>query len=127
MAGRLSKSSVITRTAVVGFHAWHSAPEDVAYLRSQHRHLFGIRVEVSVKHSDREVEFHTLKRDIEVLAMPNTFEHTESAGEYMFGARSCEMIAKELGDALSGKAHGYRVLSVEVDEDGENTGRVWWG
>lgn len=119
--------SVITRLGVIGFHQWDNAPEEVAYLRHPHRHVFGIRVEVRVRLQDREVEFHMLNRDLRKV-LEEKFETDEGLehGEYQFGGQSCEMIGHTIGEALQAHPYRYNVLSVEVDEDGENTSRLWW-
>jgi hypothetical protein len=93
-----------------GFHHWEQAPEEVAYLRSSHRHLFGFRVEVEVSHSEREVEYHQLQKEAIGLSYPILAE-AESSGS------SCETMASQLYTRLE-KA-GYSVYSVAVDEDGE--------
>ena len=109
-------TTVWLTTSMIGFHAWPGAPEAVAYLRTPHRHRFGVRVEVSVRGSDREVEFHLLKREVHDL-LPTAFEREADTGEYRFGSMSCEMISGEVFSALS--RAGYLITSVTVDEDGE--------
>ncbi len=109
-------TTVWLTTAVTGFHAWPDAPDAVAYLRAQHRHRFGVRVEVLVDHDHRDVEFHMLKREVHEH-LPLEFERDAETGEYAFGALSCEHIATALFLALNNG--GYRVASVTVDEDGE--------
>ena len=106
------RTSVIVTHKQVGFHHWPNAPKEVDYLRHPHRHEFTIKVCVQVLHSDREVEFHTLQREIRALFRT----------EHDFGASSCEHIAKDMVDQLYDA--GYRPEWVEVWEDGENGARV---
>lgn len=105
--------TVIATYSLVGYHRWPNAPEPRKYLSSKHRHLFGLRLEVNVKDSDREIEFHDV---VDWLQKQWTHGHD-------FGASSCEAIAEELiarfvadfGDDLAG---GW--VGAEVWEDGEN-------
>jgi hypothetical protein len=124
---------------LVGFHHFPKAPKEVSYLRKEHRHEFHFKVSVEVTHDNREIEFHTLKRDclniLEVLYTTNDYS------ELTFGAQSCEMIAAKLLAILveNKKYDSYptiderisihpvmqrRQIIVEVSEDGENCGIV---
>jgi hypothetical protein len=77
----------------------------VAFLRERHRHVFHVRGELEVTHTDREVEFILLKRELErVIASING----ETTLEW-----SCEHWALYLLGAL-------QLDRVEVSEDGEN-------
>lgn len=104
---------------VVGFHYWVDAPLECVYLRTTHRHEFHVRVEVSVGHNNRQIEFIALKE-----AAKKIFISMAVLGSfgYDFGQRSCEMMAAELDSKLV--VQGYAVRSVEVSEDGENGGGV---
>lgn len=104
-------TSVFIRTSFIGFHRWVDAPPHVEYLRDYHRHVFGIRVGVSVfGKMNREIEFITLKEEI------NAFLQTELANRrFEF---SCEQIGELIVDHLVGK--GHRPTFVEVNEDEEN-------
>ncbi len=113
---------VMIRFDVVGFHCWPDAKGPVEYLSAQHRHLFKFHLEVQVTHENRAIEFHTLKRA--TLATMHDHFHSER-GEFQFGARSCEHIARELGNELCAQ-FGYEVRVVEVWEDGECGARVEW-
>lgn len=91
------------------WHRWSTAPDDVAFLRNYHRHLFHVRLGVEVGHGDREVEFFQLKRQL-ATHLTETW-----AGRYF--EASCEMIAQELLDK-------FTAAYVEVSEDGENGAAV---
>ena len=54
--------SVFFRTSFVAFHRWSDAPDDHAYLRDVHRHVFYVEGSVAVTHANRDVEFISLKR-----------------------------------------------------------------
>lgn len=110
-----SKQTVIVTARVVGFHFWAAAPDEVSYLRANHRHEFHLRVEANVTDGDREVEFHILKRLVR-----------EATGggelEIEYGPMSCEHIAVQLATKL--KELGTTVSAIEVFEDGECGARV---
>jgi hypothetical protein len=111
----MKRIEVFCRTQTVGFHHWPNAPEQVDYLRSNHRHVFHITVAVSVKHTDRDVEFITLRKDVD-----NYFQSRSK----QFGPESCEMIADRVQTYLEKK--DYRVTRVTVSEDNENGATVYY-
>jgi hypothetical protein len=90
-----------------GFHSWPDAPEDVAFLRNNHRHLFKARARIETVHADRELEFFQVKRVLESLGQP--------------GQVSCEEMSRRFVMFLTNK-YGPRKMEVEVWEDGENGG-----
>ena len=45
---------------VPGLHYWPGAHDARDYLRSPHRHLFGIAATLEVRHDERDVEWHDL-------------------------------------------------------------------
>ena len=100
---------------VEGLHHWPGAPARRFYLRTPHRHQFGFRVETTVTHDDREIEFHDL-RD-QAMQMVRDVGPRYEFQMIDFGARSCEHIARELGAALEREYE--RSFVVTVDEDGE--------
>lgn len=95
--------------AIPGIHCYPDAPEDVAYLRSPHRHLFKFKVTLSVFHDDREVEFHQLLN----------WCRAQYQGDLTVDYKSCEMIARELAYKLTCYSATPRYIEVEVSEDGE--------
>ena len=38
----VSKMTLWVTTQLEGFHKWEQAPDEVAYLRERHRHMFGV-------------------------------------------------------------------------------------
>ena len=98
---------------VPGFHCWPDAPDHRAYLRNEHRHLFHVKVTTSVKHDDREIEFHDL-----LDAAKELFDTGD-------GTWSCERMASRLSAELA-QQFG-RSFRVDVSEDGECGAAVWTG
>lgn len=98
---------VYSSLRVEGFHNWPDAPDQVAFLRNTHRHMFHIRAYKQVDHADRDVEFILLGR--EVREGLDVMYGTPCG----FGTMSCEMIAHSLIEALE-------LDACEVSEDGEN-------
>ena len=115
------KKTIFVNTSFEGIHCYPSAPEGVEFLRTPHRHIFGVRVEIEVYHNDRELEFILLKRKIN-----SWFEARTINNVWQMGALSCERVASDLiaflqRDLDKGQE---RYMSVSVDEDGENGATV---
>lgn len=108
------KNYVVIKTQFEGFHYWKDAPEEVKFLRDLHRHIFHVRVEVPVKHENRDVEIILLKRFIDTLCSILT-EPIKKKG------LSCEQIATTIAKVTAVKYNINR-CAVEVLEDGENGG-----
>lgn len=108
------KNYVVVKTQFEGFHYWKDAPEEVKFLRDLHRHIFHVRVEVPVKHENRDVEIILLKRFIDTFCSILT-EPIEKKG------LSCEQIATMIAKITAVKYNVNR-CAVEVLEDGENGG-----
>lgn len=118
------KTTIVVKFGVPGFHRWDGAPEGVAYLRQVHRHIFTYRVAVAVNSHNREVEFHTLQAHCSQI-LGDKYDAMPGAAEgYMFGSRSCEMLAREMGEEL--QAINIKAVWVECFEDDENGARVEW-
>lgn len=97
------------RFRVPGFHSWPDAPEERAYLRERHRHLFHVSVQVEVDHASREIEFHDLL-DFCKMAWPMA---EDGSNDW-----SCETMGELMMGGLRRKYPG-RCVVVEVWEDGE--------
>lgn len=89
---------------------------DVSFLGTPHRHIFHFRVEMSVTHDDRDVEFIQAKR---------IMERWFSDGTLQLDYKSCEMIARDLYNKCIEMWPG-RDYTIEVSEDGENGCRMIW-
>lgn len=100
---------IFVTTQFEALHRWKDAPEETAFLRQFHRHLFKVRLEVSVTHNDRDLEFLDVKSELDFNCAQID---KEDAG-------SCEMIAQELLRKMS-KVYPNRKMTCEVSEDGEN-------
>lgn len=95
--------------SVPGIHRYPNAPDEVAYLRNEHRHIFQYKVTLEVTHDNREVEFHMLKNELTGL-----FKSGVVKADY----KSCEMLASDVMDYLD-KNYPNRYAEVDVSEDGE--------
>lgn len=107
------KSTIIVTHRVTGFHFWPDAPEARGYLSHRHRHQFLIIVGHAVAHDDRAIEFHDLQDAVRGLFSKEVMD---------FGAKSCEMIAKDIAGGL--RLLNYRPAWVECWEDEENGARI---
>jgi len=87
---------------------------DVSFLASLHRHIFHFRVDISVSHSNRDIEFIQFKRWLENLYNQGTLQ---------LNYKSCEMIADDLYAQIS-STYSNRDVIIEVSEDGENGCRI---
>lgn len=108
------KRSIFVSLQVEGSHRYKEAPQEVAFLRSYHRHMFGVRVKMEVFHDDRELEFILVKRFIQRFFNDNPIHDVDW---------SCEMIADKLHRVLVDH-YGDRDMTIVVDEDGENGAEV---
>ena len=115
-SGQLMESDKITEIVVTlsfeGIHCWPECPfEEVAFLRSPHRHIFTVQALAEVRHSDRDIEIIMLKRSIQRYLR-------ETYGDpCQLGRMSCEMLAGVLADQ-------FGLSSCTVLEDGENGAKV---
>lgn len=95
-------------TQFEGFHYYINAPNDVSFLRNNHRHMFHITCYVEQFHDNRDIEYIQFKRWL------------ESSIASFINDKSCEQLAMAIKDIIHGK-YGYnRKINVEVTEDGEN-------
>lgn len=107
-------TNVIVTTAIEGLHCWPDAKKifpEVGFLSDLHRHIFHITLKKQVFHNDRDIEFIMFKRDVETYLREKYYRQDYRC--YMFGAKSCEMIAKELLEK-------FQCVYVSVWEDNEN-------
>ncbi len=95
-----------------GIHKYPAALDDsklaeVSFLGYPHRHMFHFKVEISVFHDDRDIEFILFKRELE-----NLFDD----GVLQLDYKSCEMISDDLAEYIVEKYPG-RSLTITVSED----------
>ena len=105
---------IFIKFAREGIHCYPSAPDDVAFLRNPHRHIFYFRVDIQFFHDDREIEFIIFKRKVEGYYEP---------GVLQFDSKSCETIAHDLHAKIKRDFPG-RAMVIEVSEDDENGARI---
>lgn len=107
-------------TTFTAQHRWEDAPDEVSFLKDDHRHEFHVTVTIEQFHDDRDVEYIMFKRALDEWLAEYPAEGV-SGGK--LGEKSCEMMAKdiieqfifdEVPDAMN------RYITVEVLEDGEN-------
>lgn len=115
-----TKTMIGIKLKVEGVHYFPKADEiagfEVNYLKSFHRHNFGIECTMEVNHDNRDVEFIMLKHRVEEYLCGKYFDQNYHC--LNFKAMSCEMIAKELLTA-------FGFCYVKVDEDDENYAEVF--
>jgi len=99
--------------ALPGIHCYPEAPEEVSYLRSPHRHMFGFKVGVNVTHANRDIEFHMFKN----------WCIKQYGASLELNNKSCEMIAQELA-TLVRTTWGTPRIEIEVWEDQECGARL---
>lgn len=105
--------TIIVKTQFEACHRWPDAPDEVAFLRNLHRHMFFVEAELAVSHNDRELEFFIVKDRIRNFLTALMLEYA-NAGNDTF---SCEDIAEAVLSEIEAK-------SVTVYEDNENGARV---
>lgn len=104
----LGKKFIFITTQFEGFHQYPNAPYEVSFLKNKHRHIFKLKIWISVNHNDRELEFIMFKWFIDKLIQKNNFNNM-----------SCEMISDELYEKIN-KEYPSREVRIELSEDGEN-------
>jgi len=108
------QTNIIVKLAIDGLHSWPDARQifpEVGFLSDDHRHMFHITLKKKVTHSDRDIEFIMFKRD--VMDYLNMRYYRSDYRSHYFGAKSCEMIARELLEK-------FECEYVSVFEDDEN-------
>ena len=92
-------------------HRWPNAFKEVEYLKNEHRHIFHVKLEITVDNPDREIEFITLKNRLTEFCIM----------KFAPGSiRSCEDMCMEIYSWAGQTMEAYKVYSVTVSEDGEN-------
>lgn len=102
--------NIIVRTQFEDYHKWAEAPEEVAFLKNKHRHIFYVEIKCSVNHNDRELEFFMVKKQLDFFI--------EKGIKTMPEGKSCEMMASKLKQLLEGTYQ--RPFKVAIFEDNEN-------
>lgn len=114
------KTSIYVRTQFAGIHNWPNAPDEVAFLRNPHRHIFHVKVTIPVTHVDRQYEFFMVKKRIDkYISLLLNFTKNQ-CGIPILGSMSCERIATEILSFLRQEYTEVEGIKVEVNEDMEN-------
>ena len=101
---------IIVKTIFEDKHCWPAAPEEVAFLRNIHRHLFNVEVSCEVAHDDRELEFFMVKKVLDEIIRSQILLLPIS--------KSCEQMGLVIKKALKEKYD--REFVVRIFEDNEN-------
>jgi hypothetical protein len=113
----MRKTFIKVRTEFEGFHFYPGASkidERIAFLESEHRHIFKVGVKISVTHLDRELEFFLVKWALQDFIKSGQMNH-----------KSCEMIATDiLANHLIPNYGSDRYYEIVVSEDGESDGII---
>ena len=118
-------TSIKVHTVFEGLHRYPGAPEEVKDLKDLHRHIFHIRFQTTVTHSDRELEFFIVKHAIDSLIRITYPNLSFESNAKNLGACSCEMIAEKIYDGLKEQfGLDKRDTIIEVSEDDNNSGIV---
>jgi 6-pyruvoyl-tetrahydropterin synthase len=108
--------TVFINTRFEGVHRWADAPDGpIEHLRNPHRHEFHVRVEVLVSHDERDVEFLTLKAEVDNWLDDHLSYRNAEVGLLEL---SCESMARKIWEWLG--SEDYTPVAVSVSEDGEN-------
>ena len=110
--------SIIVTNSFKGYHQYKDAPENVAFLKEVHRHIFNVRTTIEVFNNDRDIEFFQLQQHIETFV---NVHYIAVNSQYLAGIHieSCEALAEAVLTHLHSTFPGRRVR-VEVWEDNEN-------
>jgi hypothetical protein len=107
------RTTVVAQFTIEGFHNWPEAPDNLAFLRDRHRHVFHVGVQVRVNHSDRDVEVISLGRAVKA-GLIDHFGDPAELHEW-----SCEHLANWIWSVLFNRM-ALTPVRVTVLEDGEN-------
>lgn len=113
---------IYIKTDFVGLHSWKDCNiEDVKFLKTPHRHKIYVEVHIKVETNDRELEFFTLKKNvdeiIERLYGKDKIKNLEN--------RSMEMICIDIQQELITE-YANRDIRVLCSEDNEVGSYLKW-
>lgn len=95
-----------------GTHCYRGAPDEVAFLRSPHRHVFVCSLRIPVAHDERELEFLLVQRAARTFAEKTWYGN--------LGTMSCEAIAVVIVEWAAQRYGQKGAHTCGVFEDGEN-------
>lgn len=103
------------KTQFEGLHKYEAAPDDVKFLRNEHRHIFKVLAKIEVRHDDRELEFFMVRTALD----------EKINLECLWGRNmSCERMCKQILVWLKELYGIDRRYMVRVQEDDENYAEV---
>jgi hypothetical protein len=124
------ETEITVKYKFVGFHRWPAAPEVVSFLRTQHRHIFVVRVGIRIPEDatdNRPLEFFMVQAAVRDAVMANTSAACPEGRD--LATTSCEMFAKVLLEylpaVLISMNREAKILWVSVSEDDENTSTAY--
>lgn len=106
----MTKKFIWITTQFEGFHSYPDAPDEVAFLRDSHRHIFHVRIQIEVQHNERDIEFILFKRFIDNICIPELDKNDLG---------SCETISDNLYKSIN-LVYPNRQAVITVSEDNEN-------
>jgi hypothetical protein len=114
-------TKVVWCTTTFNFlHHWPEATGSVEYLKWPHRHQMFVKLGLYVKGSNREVEFITVKHELDSY-ISFKWPHINPNGVPVIYTYSCEHIAEKIAQYFNSLDNlGYHVAEISVSEDGEN-------
>lgn len=86
-------------------HCYPDAPKAVSHLRNEHRHTFVVKVQIEVKHSNRDLEFYMVKDYLDRVVKKKNMN-----------SASCEKINDKFYKSIE-KKYGKRKVVIETSED----------
>lgn len=102
---------VVVNFRFAGLHNWPECPfDDLAFLRSIHRHEFHVCCKKIVSHDDRDIEVICFKGQIEDWLKA---QYPSTGNILQLGSTSCEMLCRKLSEK-------FNLCYCSVLEDGEN-------
>lgn len=126
------KQSIISKFTIPGFHYWPDAPDEYAYLRNQHRHLFYFKIEVEVNDSNREIEFIDFGTKVKTSIYRNQEYkiHKHMNSHLDFRNKSCEQLCKDTYNVMHNDddlfKQAYHLIKISVFEDNENGASIYF-
>jgi hypothetical protein len=108
-----TRTTVFITDRFTALHRWAAAPAIVWFLSVPHRHVFHVRCELRVTHSDRDIEFFMAKQKLHEILQAWDSDTYKDVHEM-----SCEMFAHVILQQMRG--FFPTCFRVEVSEDGEN-------
>jgi len=106
------KIQVVIKTQFPAIHCWRACPlDEVSFLRDPHRHVFHAVLKFAVTHTDRDIEFISMKNKVEDFIQTRFYNQD-------LGTTSCEDIAVYL-------LKEFGAVFVSIFEDNENGAEVY--